>query len=472
MLSVLVTAGCSDDSGTDPDPVSTVASLDVSAPDGTLERTLTTQAVAVARDASSAVIANPSLTWSSSDIDVATVSNTGLITATGRGTARITATSGSISDFVDFDVFVRYSAISAGANFACDVGSIGLVHCWGQNNRGQHAVGGTSNATTPVTATGSVRLAKLAAGGGTVCGLTATGAAYCSGANASGQLGIGGGADRNTFSAVLGGLTFASITVGDVHVCGLTAAGAAYCWGDNFDGQLGNGTTNNASQPTAVLGGLTFASIRAGYQGTCGVTTDNRGFCWGQDAAGQIGDGGVITNNTTDKKTQPTQVQGGAIWSAITPGGNTTCGITTAGTARCWGAAGTGMLGNGTNVSISSPGDDVSGGRMFRAIFVSQFIWACGLTTTNEAYCWGANSDGQLGSAAPTDLSTTPIRAGGALTFSDLSISQSGSHACGITVDLMTTYCWGLNTNGQLGNGATSVTRNPTPGIVVGQTPQ
>jgi hypothetical protein len=72
-----------------------------------------------------------------------------LITALGRGTSRITAAKGSISDYVDVDVFIKYSSIALGSDWACDAGSIGLVHCWGANARGQFGTGNTTNATTP-----------------------------------------------------------------------------------------------------------------------------------------------------------------------------------------------------------------------------------------------------------------------------------------------------------------------------------
>jgi alpha-tubulin suppressor-like RCC1 family protein len=207
-------------------------------------------------------------------------------------------------------------------------------------------------------------------------------------------------------------------------------------------------------------------------QNTCAVTTDNRGFCWGQDAFGQVGDGGVISNNTVDKRTQPLQVVGGAIWSMIAPGGNSTCGVTTVGEVRCWGSAGTGILGNGTIIPTSSPSAPVSGGHTFTSVDVSTLNYACALTTTNQAYCWGANLSGQLGAALPPDVASNPVLGGGSLTFSELSVSLTAAFSCGISVNRLTTSCWGDNAAGQMGNGTTSAARNPTPGVVLGQTPQ
>ncbi|HET7251694.1 MAG TPA: hypothetical protein VFI79_17755, partial [Gemmatimonadales bacterium] len=42
---------------------------------------------------------------------------------------------------------------------------------------------------------------------------------------------------------------------------------------------------------TAVGGGLTFSSLSAGGNSTCGVTPDGSIYCWGANGSGQLGDG-------------------------------------------------------------------------------------------------------------------------------------------------------------------------------------
>ncbi|HEX6134053.1 MAG TPA: Ig-like domain-containing protein, partial [Longimicrobiales bacterium] len=62
----------------------------------------------------------------------------------------------------------------------------------------------------------------------------------------------------------------------------------------------------------------------------------------------------------------------------------------------------------------------------------------CGLTTQGEAYCWGANWGGLLGSDARG--STTPVRVSGDLRF--VSLTVGSYHSCGVVAD-GTAYCWG-----------------------------
>ena len=89
----------------------------------------------------------------------------------------------------------------------------------------------------------------------------------------------------------------------------------------------------------------------------------------------------------------------------------------------------------------------------------------CGVTTDGDAYCWGWNGWGQLGNGmASVKPGTTPDPVAGGLTFT--SVSAGGFHTCGVTTD-GTTYCWGRNEDGQLGNPAASHT---TPTAVSGVT--
>jgi parallel beta-helix repeat protein len=74
-------------------PSATVASVVVTLGSSSLQVGQTTQASALARDGSGATISGASVTWSSSNTAVATVSTSGLVKAVAAGSASITATS-------------------------------------------------------------------------------------------------------------------------------------------------------------------------------------------------------------------------------------------------------------------------------------------------------------------------------------------------------------------------------------------
>jgi alpha-tubulin suppressor-like RCC1 family protein len=447
-----------------------VASVQVTAPVTTLERTQTSQFTARTLDASNAELTGQPVVWSSSNTDVATVdANSGLVTAVGRGTTNIRATSGTLFDEEPLAVIIKYNSIAVGTFATCDIGSIGIAHCWGSNN-GQVGDNTTTDRLTPVNVSGATRFTQLAMEELHTCGLSTAGAVYCWGSNSSGQLGNSNPSNANVPVAVSGGLTFKSVTVGGAFTCAVTTANAGYCWGYNSFGNLGRGNENDTNAPAAVVGGLTFASIDAGGDFACGVTTTGQGYCWGSDTYGQLGNGGTISGQTDDLSTAPVQVAGGLTWSQISAGMYFACGVTTAGAGYCWGL-GNYQLGNGDDQSSSSP-VPVSGGLTFRSIDTG-YGYACGVTTANEAWCWGANDYGQLGAESPVDLTRVPVRGGGARTFSEVAVGSSGggATACGISVDRLSVHCWGRNDYGQLGNGGTSFDRNFIPAPVTGQQP-
>lgn len=343
--------------------------------------------------------------------------------------------------------------VSVGGH-ACGVTTVATAECWGASYFGQLGNGtssgpqqcGVSNvtglsacSTTPATVSGGLTFATVSAGGGHTCGVTLAGVAYCWGLNTSSQLGDNTttgpescSAFGQTFAcstlpvAVLGGLTFTTVSAGGSHTCGVTTTGAAYCWGANSAGQLGDNAPNGPQQcpagggatfpcsPTPVLvsGGLSFASVSAGLAYTCGVTTANAAYCWGENFGGQLGDG------TTTFEASPVVVLGGLSFTALTASASDsghTCGVTTAGTAYCWGFGQSGELGNGMSAQSLTP-VPVSGGLSFVAVSAGG-SYTCGIAsapTLNTAYCWGANFQGQLGngtttgSLVPVQVSTLP----------------------------------------------------------------
>lgn len=82
---------------------------------------------------------------------------------------------------------------------------------------------------------------------------------------------------------------------------------------------------------------------------------------------------------------------------------------------------------------------------------------SCAVRADSTLWCWGANTDGQLGNGSQTP-SDAPVAVAGAATWT--SVTAGTAHTCGVKVD-KTLWCWGRNTTGQLGN--SSVTTALTP---------
>lgn len=88
----------------------------------------------------------------------------------------------------------------------------------------------------------------------------------------------------------------------------------------------------------------------------------------------------------------------------------------------------------------------------------------CAVTTDGEIYCWGSNSDGQLGNATTTD-SERPVRVVG-LNGNSVYVAVGRKHSCAID-EFGNTDCWGDGEFEQVGESsdATSPISGPVTGI-------
>ena len=201
---------------------------------------------------------------------------------------------------------------------------------------------------------------SIAVGTSHVCALTTAGQVYCWGEGDSGRLGVGGSVDQSLPTQVGTNTQFTSITAGSLHTCALDASGNAYCWGDNSAMQVGTPPGLGSSTPQPVASGHQFVSLSAGGTHTCGIDLSGDAYCWGSNADGQLGNGVTIGRTAV-----PTLVDGGHTFASIDAGGSHTCGITSTSEAYCWGDNAYGQLGTSQSGSGSVP-VAVAGGHRFR----------------------------------------------------------------------------------------------------------
>lgn len=144
-------------------------------------------------------------------------------------------------------------------------------------------------------------------------------------------------------------------------------------------------------------------------------------------------------------------------FTMVTAGARHTCALTTSERAYCWGANLQGQLGDSSRIDSPAP-VAVAGGHTFLMIDAGLEI-TCGVTTLSEAYCWGRNSAGALGNAAMV-RSIVPVPVTGGLLFH--SVTVGADHVCGLTVE-GAAFCWGSNADGQLGTNDTASSPRPLP---------
>jgi alpha-tubulin suppressor-like RCC1 family protein len=305
---------------------------------------------------------------------------------------------------------------------------------------------------------------SISAGGNSTC-VVLNGAAKCWGANDKGQLGDASTTPSQipvSVSGLTSGVT--AISVGNNHACAVVSGGVK-CWGANGSGQLGDASTTPSLIPVSVSGltsGVTAISVGGseGFMGnssfSCAVVSGGV-KCWGANGSGQLGDASTTPSQI------PVSVSGLTSGvTAISVGDTHACAVVSGG-VKCWGANYSGQLGNGTTSKTGTSTPASAAGMTSGVAAISLgFSHSCVVTST-ALKCWGRNTTGQAG---PTAFAATQVL-GLTSGVTAISAGQYGSpHVCGIQAGSL--KCWGYNSDGQLGNG--SRINADTPQQVVGLT--
>ena len=280
------------------------------------------------------------------------------------------------------------------------------------------------------------------------CGIQADGTAWCWGNDGNGMLGNDTDGDTTVPDQVSDAGPWRSITVNDSHSCGIKTDGTAWCWGSDSAGGIGDGLPTAAqANPTQVDDAGPWASIENGYLYSCGLQTDGTAWCWGRNLDGQLGNSAAANSEYS-----PVEVDGDGPWVRITAGGSHSCGIKADGTAWCWGDDTNGQLGNGsaTTGDQSSPVQVDDNGPWVAISAGNNFT--CGLKADRTAWCWGTDANGELGNGAAVSADqSSPYQMDDAGPWSDISAGEG--YACGLKTD-GTAWCWGSDSAYRLGNGA------------------
>ena len=237
-----------------------------------------------------------------------------------------------------------------------------------------------------------------------------------------------------------------SLSGGSYHTC-LAKNGNVYCWGFNNNFQLGDGTTTDRNTPQMVNGLTSPTSVAAGGTQSCAVQSDGLLLCWGNQA---------VYSMPMSAPTKIQKISGDYVSGDLTEvrfvdiGGNSTgvdngCAVTTAGALWCWGENSQGEVGDGTRIDRMRAVQIISSNVIAVSVGISH---SCAVLQSGEVKCWGGNSSGQLGNNA---MDTTIPQSAGMLNA--VGISVTSWHSCALISD-GTVKCWGSNSYMQLGSGS------------------
>lgn len=348
-------------------------------------------------------------------------------------------------------------SLAAGTTFTCQLDR-GTRSCWGSNGFAQIGDGTVTTRLTAVRITG--RQWRAVAGGNEHgCALAAgdtlvpAGTAYCWGTNRLGQLGTGTGTSSSVPVRVLGTTTFRQIVTAGESVCALDGGGATWCWGQSIGGQ----STTTYDRPTRVALAPTFAALTAARGKVCGLTATGQAFCWGSNDRGAL-----AYPVMTATLAVPTAVGGTLRFTQLAMAETHSCGIDGSGQAWCWGSDDFGQVGSSTVNGVWVP-KAVNLGYSYKQLALTGTA-SCGTRTDNVTVCWGSGP--ALGRSLKAGTSRTPTPTTGGLVFTALSGNRY--HICGTVPTTLAqpqvrTYCWGENLFGALGTGDMTTRTAPTP---------
>jgi alpha-tubulin suppressor-like RCC1 family protein len=280
---------------------------------------------------------------------------------------------------------------------------------------------------------------------------------YAWGANDDGQLGQGSWSYQYTPTSVPGVSDVVAVSGGQRHTLVLTGNGQVYAMGYNTNGQLGVGDNQPRWWATPVSGLTNIVSIAAGRLHSVACTADGEVYVWGDNTSGRLGvgeEGGSVY--------EPTLVYTDFFHHGGFVAAGNGCSFFKANNGNpedtalvSWGNNSAGQLGRDLdNYDAWNIPAYVNNTVTITAASI-RHMHILALSPGGDPVSWGLNSDGQLGDgsttqrAAPVNVNLVEhVQAVATGVFFSLALGEDGR-----------IMCWGANYSGQLGDG----THNSTP---------
>lgn len=240
----------------------------------------------------------------------------------------------------------------------------------------------------------------------------------------------------------LPGTAAKEITLGADTTCVRTVADRLRCFGNNPNGEVGDGTKTRRTAPTAPIVDLEgVAQVGIGEQSVCARLSNGTVRCWGVTRGGLLGE----TSPAPDTVSTPQPVPGvvDAIDLAV---GVDACVVRAGGSVVCWGRCRPDVPPPCASTPMALPGLTTA------AQIATAWGSYCVRRTEGDVWCWGNNSNGQLGDGT-RDNRAIPVRvagmtdvlaiAMGGSIFSPWPFGGRGVSTCALKKD-GSVYCWGL----------------------------
>jgi alpha-tubulin suppressor-like RCC1 family protein len=258
----------------------------------------------------------------------------------------------------------------------------------------------------------------------------------------------------------------ATIAVGGIHACATKNDRSVWCWGDDSYEEAGVAPTPPSTFPFVEPAPVAVASLNAGAvavgeetRNSYAVMRDGSAWVWGANFHGEAGVAAFAF--------PPVQLAIAPGVVSIAAGYQHGCALGTDGSVWCWGRNYEGQAGQ-------SPTGGYVGPRQVPSLpnsavqITAGSQHTCTVLADHSAWCWGDDTDGEIGDGvfrtgedAEIGVPSPVIPLGNNVD----QISGGAETTCAVKLD-GSAWCWGYNGYGQLGDGTT--TTNAAPVAVTG----
>ncbi|WGL59034.1 hypothetical protein QEJ31_10940 [Pigmentibacter sp. JX0631] len=312
----------------------------------------------------------------------------------------------------------KFKKVTVGERHVCGLGAEdNLTYCWGSNENGQLATGGTENLSQPTKVFTSTNFTHFALGFNNTFALDDSGKIWGWGSNKFGQLGYFN-YDLNSYYPYQisnDDDKYFLITAGDDFFCSISEEGEdsfgkygkIYCLGKGYSQVETEETLLDTANEFLKLSNNNYYSISSSMYHTCAINKQRKIECWGENKYGQVGLNPLsnayvlrpfLVTHPTDSEFNNSQ------FKSIVTTPNATCGTTDTNKTYCFGDNTFGQLGyklgneaikeeNGFRYSIQyfpkklDKNSDVINKSYVSLAGNSRTL--CGLTQQQELECWG-----------------------------------------------------------------------------------
>src|SRR5690606_15802606 len=235
------------------------------------------------------------------------------------------------------------------------------------------------------------------------------------------------------------------VAAGSEHSCARRAAGEVFCFGANDAGQLGSPGVNDVLGPISVALPAPALVITTESRFSCAVLDAGSLYCWGENTEGMLGQDDSYPGQDAFS---PQRVGEHNDFTSADAGQGHACAIRRPGQLWCWGRNSDHQLGLGDQAAAQFRVAQRVGDQTDWIGVSAGQGHSCGLSADGALWCWGDNEFGNLGTGDREPRSVPVEIAAG----NYVEVSVDTFHGCALDAS-GGLWCWGRNVEGQLGLG-------------------